>query len=135
MTDSQPTNSPIPKLPKLLVSVRSADEASIALESGADIIDLKEPNYGSLGPVTLELADKISREMGQKIPLSIAMGELSQSGASNGSTTFSAATTAGKFSAGLPTQKSAWPELATAPTGNHVGWNGRGNCRFPPDRC
>ena len=34
---------------KLLVSVRSADEAEVALEGGADIIDVKEPLHGSLG--------------------------------------------------------------------------------------
>ena len=35
--------------PGLLVSVRSAAEALSALAGGADVIDVKEPNRGSLG--------------------------------------------------------------------------------------
>ena len=35
--------------PRLLVSVRSAEEAREALAGGADIIDIKEPEGGSLG--------------------------------------------------------------------------------------
>ena len=34
---------------RLLVSVRSAEEVSAALAGGADIIDAKEPERGSLG--------------------------------------------------------------------------------------
>ncbi|MFM7835691.1 MAG: (5-formylfuran-3-yl)methyl phosphate synthase, partial [Planctomycetaceae bacterium] len=34
---------------RLLVSVRSADEAVVAATGGADIIDIKEPRHGSLG--------------------------------------------------------------------------------------
>ncbi len=34
---------------RLLVSVRSAAEAEIALSAGADLIDVKEPSRGSLG--------------------------------------------------------------------------------------
>ncbi|MGC1717590.1 MAG: (5-formylfuran-3-yl)methyl phosphate synthase, partial [Isosphaeraceae bacterium] len=34
---------------QLLVSVRSADEARTALARGASIIDIKEPDHGSLG--------------------------------------------------------------------------------------
>ncbi|MBY0228781.1 MAG: (5-formylfuran-3-yl)methyl phosphate synthase, partial [Gemmataceae bacterium] len=36
-------------MPGLIVSVRSADEARIALENGADLIDVKEPSRGALG--------------------------------------------------------------------------------------
>ncbi len=34
---------------RLLVSVRSVDEALLAAASGADFIDLKEPGQGALG--------------------------------------------------------------------------------------
>ena len=34
---------------KLLVSVRSVEEALLAAEGGADFIDLKEPGAGALG--------------------------------------------------------------------------------------
>ena len=35
--------------PRLLVSVRNADEAIAALAGGAHVIDVKEPERGSLG--------------------------------------------------------------------------------------
>ena len=48
------------KPPQLLISVTSVDEAKIALDSGADIIDLKNPHAGALGAlppnVVLEIA-------------------------------------------------------------------------------
>ena len=37
---------------RLLVSVRSAEEAAAAVMGGADIVDAKEPALGSLGPVS-----------------------------------------------------------------------------------
>ena len=43
-------------LPKLLVSVRDVSEAEAALAGGADWIDLKEPQAGSLGAVCPETA-------------------------------------------------------------------------------
>lgn len=38
---------------QLLISVTSVDEAQIALENGADIIDLKDPHTGALGALPL----------------------------------------------------------------------------------
>ena len=62
--------------PRLLVSVRSAEEAAIALAGGADVIDVKEPDHGSLG----RAADHIIREVVDKVagrrPVSAALGEL-----------------------------------------------------------
>ena len=52
-----PLTQPIlPKVHKtqLLISVTSIVEAQIALENGADIIDLKEPSAGALGALPLE---------------------------------------------------------------------------------
>jgi len=52
-----PLNQPIlPKVHKtqLLISVTSIEEAQIALENGADIIDLKEPSAGALGALPVE---------------------------------------------------------------------------------
>ena len=37
---------------RLLVSVRSADEAELAARDGADIVDAKEPEAGLLGLVS-----------------------------------------------------------------------------------
>jgi uncharacterized protein (UPF0264 family) len=47
---------------RLLVSVRNAEEAELALSGGADLVDVKEPSRGSLGR-----ADE---------PVSAALGEL-----------------------------------------------------------
>ena len=38
---------------KLLISVTSAEEALLALEGGADIIDMKNPLEGALGALPL----------------------------------------------------------------------------------
>ena len=40
---------------QLLISVSSVDEAQMALEHGADFIDLKDPNKGALGALSLEI--------------------------------------------------------------------------------
>ena len=44
---------------ELLVSVRSADEAKAALAGSADIIDIKEPDHGSLGRASHAALDAI----------------------------------------------------------------------------
>lgn len=60
---------------RLLVSVRNADEARLALAGGADLIDAKDPDRGPLGPVTpRELRDIVAAVGGQR-PLSAALGD------------------------------------------------------------
>ena len=44
---------------QLLISVTTIEEAKIALESGADIIDLKEPGLGALGALPIETIQAI----------------------------------------------------------------------------
>jgi uncharacterized protein (UPF0264 family) len=61
---------------QLLVSVRSAAEAAIALEAGADIIDIKEPNRGSLGRADDATILAISRIVGRRRLVTAALGEL-----------------------------------------------------------
>lgn len=60
---------------RLLVSVRSADEARAALAGGAEIIDAKEPSLGALGSV----ADGVLREIMAAVdgtrPVSAALGD------------------------------------------------------------
>lgn len=46
-------------MPQLLISVTSVKEAQIALQCGADIIDLKDPDQGALGALPLELVTEI----------------------------------------------------------------------------
>lgn len=61
---------------RLLISVRSLDEALDAFDAGADIIDLKEPSAGSLGRVPQAVAEEVAARLGKSIPLSMALGEL-----------------------------------------------------------
>lgn len=49
--------------PRLLVSVRSAEEALAAIEGGADILDVKEPIHGSLGMANIEVIAAIARQV------------------------------------------------------------------------
>ena len=66
--------------PRLLVSVRSSEEAFAAIEGGADILDVKEPTRGSLGMANIEIVAGIARQVdetrAQHIPLSVALGEV-----------------------------------------------------------
>jgi len=60
----------------LLVSVRSAAEARTALTGGADIIDVKEPRRGALGPADRNVWNEILETVGLRVPVSAALGEL-----------------------------------------------------------
>ncbi|MBB76932.1 MAG: hypothetical protein CMJ75_20700 [Planctomycetaceae bacterium] len=60
----------------LLVSVRSAFEARLAYQGGADIIDVKEPHLGSLGAATAKVWSEVYDTIDQRVPVSIALGEL-----------------------------------------------------------
>jgi len=61
---------------KLLVSVRSAEEAVAALAGGADLIDIKEPANGALGRASPETIAAIVQAVQQQALLSMALGEL-----------------------------------------------------------
>ncbi len=60
----------------LLVSVRDAAEARDALAGGADLIDVKEPNAGSLGAAKPEVIADVIRAVAGRRPVSAAFGEL-----------------------------------------------------------
>jgi uncharacterized protein (UPF0264 family) len=60
----------------LLVSVRSAAEALIALDGGASIIDVKEPSRGSLGRADEATIAEVVRAVAGRRPVSAALGEL-----------------------------------------------------------
>jgi uncharacterized protein (UPF0264 family) len=64
-----------------LVSVRSLEEARAAIAGGCDLLDLKEPNRGSLGAADLATIEEVCRFVGG-IPdapaVSVALGELSE---------------------------------------------------------
>jgi len=64
---------------RLLVSVRSVDEALLAAGAGADFIDLKEPGLGALGglPVaTIAAIVAALRERRIALPVSATIGDL-----------------------------------------------------------
>lgn len=64
---------------RLLVSVRSVDEARIALQAGVTWIDVKEPSRGSLGAANHEVLREIASVIETESPsvvLSAALGEL-----------------------------------------------------------
>lgn len=64
---------------QLLVSVRDAAEASAALVGGAHLIDVKEPARGALGAADPAEWHAIAAVAAGQRPLSIALGELSES--------------------------------------------------------
>lgn len=70
-------------VPRLLVSVRSADEATRAIRGGADILDIKEPARGSLGMADIQVIRNITKRVAEiadapnsTAPISVALGEL-----------------------------------------------------------
>jgi uncharacterized protein (UPF0264 family) len=56
--------------------VRSAEEADIALAGGADLIDVKEPRRGPLGPADPQVWAAIRGAVRGRRPISVALGEL-----------------------------------------------------------
>jgi uncharacterized protein (UPF0264 family) len=61
---------------KMLASVTSVEEARMALDAGADIIDLKNPAQGALGALSLQVIDDIVREVAGRRPISATIGDL-----------------------------------------------------------
>lgn len=61
---------------KLLVSVRSVDEALLAARGGADLIDLKEPRRGALGALPLAtIRDCVAALRDFDLPISATIGD------------------------------------------------------------
>ena len=61
---------------QLLISVTSVAEAQLALENGADIIDLKDPNNGALGALPIETIRQIVMHVQGKKLISATVGDL-----------------------------------------------------------
>ena len=62
--------------PGLLVSVRNAVEAEVALHGGADWIDVKEPKQGALGAAEPETIRSVLETVAGRAPVSAAAGAL-----------------------------------------------------------
>jgi uncharacterized protein (UPF0264 family) len=65
----------------LLVSVRSAAEAVAALQGGASVIDVKEPDRGPLGRADPAVVRAVWTVVPAGVPVSVALGELIEPGA------------------------------------------------------
>jgi uncharacterized protein (UPF0264 family) len=63
---------------QLLVSVRSAEEVGPALGGGADIIDAKEPDHGSLGAVDRDVLSRILQRVPNDCAVSVALGDVTR---------------------------------------------------------
>ncbi|MEM7400646.1 MAG: (5-formylfuran-3-yl)methyl phosphate synthase [Pseudomonadota bacterium] len=60
----------------MLASVRNLEEAKLAYNGGADIIDLKEPNDGALGSAPIGEIHHIVDELWEKCVISATIGDL-----------------------------------------------------------
>lgn len=67
--------------PAFLASVANADEAQIALQSGAAIIDCKNPLTGALGALAPSEIREIVAHVGGRAPVSATLGDLPADGA------------------------------------------------------
>jgi uncharacterized protein (UPF0264 family) len=94
--------------PRLLVSVRNGREAADALAGGADIIDVKEPGRGPLGPADREHVEEVLRCVGQQRPVSVAAGELLD--ANNATVAVLTGTNFVKFGLSRCSRKAGWYE-------------------------
>lgn len=63
----------------LLASVTDLQEARMALKSGADIIDLKDPARGALGAVCNDIQQSVTRFIDRRRPVSATVGDLPMS--------------------------------------------------------
>jgi uncharacterized protein (UPF0264 family) len=63
---------------RLLVSVRSVAEAEAALDGGAALVDVKEPDRGPLGAADSTVIESIVRAVGKRALTSAALGELDE---------------------------------------------------------
>ena len=61
---------------KLLISIRSAEEAELVSGYQVGIVDVKEPNRGALGASDPETLVEIAKELDSAIPKSFSAGEL-----------------------------------------------------------
>ncbi|MBB3902618.1 uncharacterized protein (UPF0264 family) [Methylobacterium brachythecii] len=61
--------------PRLLVSVRDADEAALACAAGAGLVDAKDPANGALGALPVETVREIVKCVGASVTTSAVAGE------------------------------------------------------------
>lgn len=76
LTELPPEEVAPVRRPRLLVSVRNAAEAEAAMAGGAELIDVKEPERGSLGAADSGIVTEVIAKVAGRRPVSSAMGEL-----------------------------------------------------------
>lgn len=62
---------------KMLASVSTLEEADLVLNSGVDIVDLKNPNQGALGALTINEIAEIVKLINGRGPVSATIGDIS----------------------------------------------------------
>lgn len=62
--------------PAFLASVTSAEEATLALAGGADLIDGKDPSSGALGALPVSIVRDIVERIAGRAPVSATVGDL-----------------------------------------------------------
>ena len=60
----------------MLASVRNLEEANLVFNGGADIIDLKEPNFGALGAAPTKIIHQVVDELWEKCVVSATIGDM-----------------------------------------------------------
>lgn len=60
----------------MLASVKNLTEAQLVLEANFDIIDLKQPEFGALGALPVELVSEIVNEINGRCLVSATIGDL-----------------------------------------------------------
>ncbi|MCE4223557.1 hypothetical protein HCU64_07325 [Methylobacterium sp. C25] len=71
----RPVSEPSENSPRLLVSVRDADEAALACAAGVGLVDAKDPANGALGALPVETVREIVRRVGASVTTSAVAGE------------------------------------------------------------
>ncbi|MCJ2034986.1 (5-formylfuran-3-yl)methyl phosphate synthase [Methylobacterium sp. J-068] len=66
---------PAAAFPRLLVSVRDADEADLSTRAGADLVDAKDPARGALGGLPSDAVRAIVERVERRAPTSAVAGE------------------------------------------------------------
>ena len=61
---------------RLLVSVTDAHEARVAVEGGVDIVDVKNPDEGSLGAPSPGSIERVREVVPPERPVSAAIGDM-----------------------------------------------------------
>lgn len=60
----------------MLASVKNLEEIELLLNENVDIVDLKQPEFGALGALSVELVSKIVQKIDRRFVISATVGDL-----------------------------------------------------------